>query len=653
MGQPSDCRAGAPRGPRARALVVGLALSVCLAVALPYNEMLIKGSRLALSSCTPAAFFLLFLWLVLVNPLLRLVRRSWALSRVELLVVFAMTMVATAVPTRGVTGMLLGMVGGTHYYASPENQWAELVLPHVPSWMIVQGAPGLRHFFEGVPRGESPEWQVWLEPLFGWALFLAALWLAVLCLMAILRRQWVERERLAFPVLHVPLAMVEESDGRFLPPFFRSRLMWLGFAVTFAVASADALHNYFPEFPVLFAQTPTLVTLRGTVRIGVRLNPLMLGFAYLVNTRLSFSIWFFYLVYEFTQGVFTLLGVSCTEELGAWSPSGAVEPIFAHQSLGAMIVFVVAGLWAARQHLGAVLRGAWRPDPRAEADEMVSYRGAVFGLAAGLVTMTAWLARAGTPLWIAVAVVAIAFVIFISLTRAMVDGGVAVIVPAMVPLGFALSAFGADALGPKGMAVMAFSLVWAGDLLMFMMAPCAHAARVASELPRGRGRVFAGVLLAMACAFVVSVVVMLGLGYEHGAANLHWQYFNAFPQYPAQIISTRLLNPTGPSLAGWGWTALGAAVMALLTLAHYRLPWWPLHPLGYMVSPSWVIGSIWFPFFVAWLVKSLVLRIGGMNAYRRSCWLFYGLILGQIVVAGCWLVIDALTGTTENRIPLY
>lgn len=633
--------------------MVGLVLSACLAIALPYNEMLIQGSRLALSSCTPAAFFVLFLWLLLVNPVLRLLRRSWALTRGELLVVFAMAMVATAVPTRGVTGMLLGMVGGTHYYASPENQWAELVLPHIPKWMIVQDGPGLRHFFEGVPRGESPEWQAWIEPLFGWALFFAALWLAVLCLMAILRRQWVERERLAFPVLAVPLAMVEGSDGRFLPPFFRSRLMWFGFGVTFALASADALHNYFPGFPVLIGQPPTLVTLRETVRIGVRLNPLMLGFAYLVNTRLSFSLWFFYLVFEFTQGAFALLGVSCAEELGAWSPSGALEPIFAHQSLGAMIVFVGVGLWTARQHLGTVLRAAWRPDPRAEADEIVSYRGAVFGLAVGLATMTAWLARAGTPFWIAVAVVAIAFVIFISLTRAMVDGGVAIIVPAMVPLGFTLSAFGTDALGPTGLAVMAFSLIWAGDLLMFMMAPCAHAARVASELPRGRGRVFAGVLLAMGCSFVVSVAVMLALGYEHGAANLHWQYFKTFPQFPAQIISTRLPNPTGPSLAGWGWTGLGAGVMSLLSLAHYRLPWWPFHPLGYMVSPSWVMGSIWLNFFVAWLVKSLVLRIGGQQTYRRSCWLFYGLILGQIVVAGFWLIVDALTGMTQNQIPLY
>ena len=648
IGQMDEARHDAM--PRARAVVVGLVLSAFLGVALPYNEMLVKGSRLALSSCTPAAFFLLFVWVLAVNPLLRLCRRSWALGRGELLVVFAMTMVATAVPTRGVTGMLLGMISGPHYYASPENQWAELVLPHIPQWMVVRGPTGLRQFFEGLPSGASAHWEIWVEPLFAWGLFLVALWLAVLCLMSLLRRQWVERERLAFPVMHVPLAMVEGCQRHVVPPFFRSRLMWFGFTLTFVLASMSALHHYFPGFPEPFGTAPVLTAMRGTVRFTLRLNLLMLGFAYLVNTRLSFSLWFFYVAFVLVRGAFTVLGVGCPEELGAWTSSGTVGPIFAHQSMGAMLVFVGFGLWAARGHLRDVARAAWRGEA---GNEMASPRWALGGLAVGMATMVAWLWKAGMPAWIAAAVVVVAFVIFLSLTRAVVDGGVATIVPAMVPLGFALSAFGMEALGASGLAVLAFSLVWAGDLLMFMMAPCAHAARVASDLPRGRTRVFTGALLAMVCTLVVSVGVMLWLGYHHGAANLHWQYFSAFPRYPGDIIATRLSNPGTPSLAGWGWTGVGAVVMSLLTLASYRFAWWPLHPLGYMVSPVWIMGSTWFVFFVAWLVKTLVLKLGGIGVYRRSRHLFYGLILGQIVVAGFWLVIDMLTGTTGNRIPVY
>ena len=81
--------------------------------------------------------------------------------------------------------------------------------------------------------------------------------------------------------------------------------------------------------------------------------------------------------------------------------------------------------------------------------------------------------------------------------------------------------------------------------------------------------------------------------------------------------------------------------------------WWPLHPLGYMVSPAWIMGDLWFPFFVAWAVKSLVIRMGGLRAYDRTRPATYGVILGQIVVAGFWLVIDISTGTTDNRIRVY
>ena len=652
--QLSDTTDGRARAPRWGALGVGLGLSAFIAVATPYNEMIVNGSRLGLSSLTPAAFFLFFVWVVLVNPLLRAVRPAWALRRMELLLVFSMMMVATAVPTRGVTGVMLSMISGSYYYASSENQWADLVLPHVKPWMTVRGVDGLRHFYEGVPKGVSPDWAVWVQPLAAWFLMIVALWVAVLCLMVMLRRQWVERERLAFPVMQVPLAMVEGSEGRFWAPFFLNRLVWIGFAIPFLLGSLDAIHHYFPTFPALVASTPRLVTLRGTVNLTVRLNPLMFGFAYLVNTRLSLSLWVFYLIRVFAEGGFNILGVYNPEQLGTWTNSGQVGPIFAHQSMGAMFVFVGFSLWASRQHLREVLHRARRPNAGDGADgEMISYRRAMMGFALGAAVMAGWLWRSGVPLWIAPVVVVVAFVIFVSLTRAIVDGGLATIVPAMIPLGFTLSAFGTDALGVAGVVAMGFTLVWAGDLLTFMMAPTAHAVRVASDLRAGQARFFWGLLLAMVCSLVVSVYVMISLGHTHGAANLHRQYFQGFATFPATIAAQKLRNPSLPNLGGWVWTAVGALVMAVLTLGLYRFPWWPLHPLGYMVSPAWIMNSLWFPFLVAWVLKSLVMKFGSMDLYRSSRMLIYGVILGQIVVAGFWLVIDVLTGTTGNRIRVY
>jgi hypothetical protein len=640
-------------GPRAYALWVGLGLVVLISAATPYNEMMVRGSRLGLSSLTPAAFFVLLVWMLIVNPLLKTIHPDWGLRRVELLLVFGMMMVATAIPTRGVTGPLLSMITGTYYYASVENQWADLLFPSTKPWMVARGEVGLRHFFEGVPKNETADWAIWFQPLFAWGIFFLALWVSVLCLMVLFRRQWVERERLTYPVMQVPLAMVEGVDETRFPQFFRDPLVWIGFAVPFVIGSWGALHYYYPSFPAFGSGFPRFSMFRGAVTLQFRSNLLMLGFAYLVNTRVSLSLWFFYLIKVCLFGAFSVLGVSNKEELGQWTDSGTVAPIFAHQGMGAMFVLVVFGLWAGRQHLKSIWNAVANRETGQDRGEMISYRWSFWGLVFGWCVMIGWLWQTGIPLWISAVIVLIAFVVFVALTRSVTDGGLATIVPAMIPLGFTLSAFGSEALGLAGVVAVGFTLVWCGDLLSFMMVPIAHSVRIADEVTVGKRRFVWALQLSMVVSLIVSVTVTIWLGHRHGAANLHQQYFQGFARFPAAIAANKLRNPTLFNVGGWMWTGLGAGVMALLTLLSYRFAWWPLSPLGYMVSPAWIMNALWFPFFLAWILKSLMLRFGSLALYNRSKYLIYGVILGQIGVAGFWLVIDLITGTTGNRIPVY
>ena len=60
----------APAAITARGFLVGAALSLVIAIGIPYGSMVIQGSRMGLSSATPAAFFLLFLVLGSVQILL-------------------------------------------------------------------------------------------------------------------------------------------------------------------------------------------------------------------------------------------------------------------------------------------------------------------------------------------------------------------------------------------------------------------------------------------------------------------------------------------------------------------------------------------------------------------------------------------------------
>ncbi len=81
-------------------------------------------------------------------------------------------------------------------------------------------------------------------------------------------------------------------------------------------------------------------------------------------------------------------------------------------------------------------------------------------------------------------------------------------------------------------------------------------------------------------------------------------------------------------------------MVIVLTFLHLRFTSFPLHPLGYAMTCSY--GSlIWGSFFIVWLLKSLMLRYGGMKLYRQTIPFFLGFALGHFAVAG---ILWGLTG---------
>ena len=77
--------------------------------------------------------------------------------------------------------------------------------------------------------------------------------------------------------------------------------------------------------------------------------------------------------------------------------------------------------------------------------------------------------------------------------------------------------------------------------------------------------------------------------------------------------------------------------------AQHRWYWWPLHPIGFAIAVGWLTSSIWFSALIAWLLKLIILHVGGSGLFRSLKPFFLGLILGEVVVGGVWAVIYALT----------
>jgi hypothetical protein len=497
--------------------------------------------------------------------------------------------------------------------------------------------------YEGLEGAPIP-WSAWTRPLAWWSFFVLCMAMMVVSAMVLLRRTWIERERLVFPVAQVALAMVEEENliervrtgARLhkLSPLFHSSLFWIGFFIPMTLESLNALNQYFPDVPVLRLQWTIPHDINWVPQVPVRVNFLMFGFAFFVQAQLSFSLWFFYLLSLPAHWIYGTFFKDHQEILGNWTSDGPGGTIMAHQQMGAMLVLVGAMVWAARRHM---------------LEEKLSV--GLFLISTFLMCVMVWFT--GVPAWIAPIAVISALVIWLSLTRLMAQAGLATIVPAIIPLGFVVSTVGVPSLGTTGLIAMGLTLIWTGDLLTYLMGPAANSVFLqdkASVKPTGGAlSLLAAVMLSLGgCIFMT-----LYLTCTYGGLNLHPQYFQWFPKLPWQFAETKLQGATGVSLTGYIWTGVGAGVMLLLTYMQRLFFWWPLHPLGFLAQGGWIMRQLWFSFFLAWLVKTVVLRYGGSGVYKKARILFIGIILGLLVVGGLWLIIDSITGMRGNRIRIY
>jgi len=56
------------------------------------------------------------------------------------------------------------------------------------------------------------------------------------------------------------------------------------------------------------------------------------------------------------------------------------------------------------------------------------------------------------------------------------------------------------------------------------------------------------------------------------------------------------------------------------------------------------IFTMWFSYFLGWLIKMLILKFGGMRAYASGRRFFVGLVVGEALATILWIIIAWLTG---------
>ncbi len=624
------------RGAALGAVMCVLVVSASIA----YNT---RMARMGLSNDVLAACALFYLIVIVgvVNPILRLIARPLAFTSRELFVAFAMMIVASALPSWGLMQMWVSTITCWQYFATPENMWGQLFVPYLPQAAVVRDVEAIQYLYEGLPPDQSLPWSAWIIPAAFWFPFFIIFYLSCFSTMVLFRKQWVEHERLTFPMMQFPLELCKEPPpGRIAPPFFKDKMVWLGAALPFIILSYNGVAAFVPGLNPLTLKTYIHV-LRRTVVYVIHLNFPALGFAYLVGVDISLSFWLFHVLARLETGVVNMLTSGLMR--GSYVIYSG-PPMAANEGFGAMAVLFLSGVWIARKRLAHIFRIGLRMETTKEDEhEYMSYRAAVWCVILGWFMVAVYLHATGFSWFQSAVFTVIAVVVLYSITRVVCEGGVGFARAVYLPSTFLANQFGTAGLGPTGVTALGFTFIWIGDIRTIAMTQAAQGMRLTESIERRHPMIWC-LLIAVVAAIFGSLITALVIGYKYGLFNCQpsWPVWRAGTVHWNQVA--RLLRtPYETDPVTWAFMGVGATVMYLLIFLRQRLVWWPVHYIGYVTSTSWPMGQVWFSIFLAWLIKSVVLKFGAGQVYQRSRMFFLGMIFGALATSGVWTVIGVLT----------
>ncbi len=525
----------------------------------------------------------------------------------------------------------------------------------------------------------SLPWRAWWPAIRLWGGLFLLLALASLGLVLVVHPQWVQRERLAYPVVQfIELAATRTGRG-VLPDVARTSLFWIGFVAMLLLHACNALHLWWPAFPIhlpLRQDFSALMTLFPDAQLvpgswGLYrpfILPTAIAFAFFLTRQVSLSL-------GLSLPLFTAMGAvligAGTQVKTGWNNAGNHNMML----LGAGIGLAVMTLYAGREHYLRVARAAVGLGRDARTPSYCLWGARLFGLSVAAMILV--LHRLGVPLVWAAVVVAMALMIQLVIARVNAETGALFVHPGWLPVTALVALVGAQTIGPTGLLVLTlFSLIFLVDTSDALMPQLANALRLADR-PRGiaprRFAPLAGGVLALGLA--VTIIVTLATHYAMGMnRTVGWWIAEEVSQLPLDELAATVsdLRATGELHdAVWShgldrlnlihlhrhhaaWLASGLAVFLLCSAARLRLPWWPLHPVLFVFWGTFPSIILSVSFLLGWAIKSAVIAVGGQLAFRHLRPLMVGIIAGELLAATLLIALGgAYHAATGLALPTY
>ncbi len=614
-------------GVRARVIVLAMPLIVLNAFWL-FANWGVSGYDSSQSFATIISLFynviFCMICLLVINSLLRRFIPRLALTTSELVVLYVLLTIGSVMAGHDSTQLLWPMLAFPTWHGQHGANWSRF-LPYLPDSLMVNDKALVKDYFLG--NSTLYTWEhisIWLVPVFLWTVIIVVMTLMMLCILALLTDRWTRQEKLAYPNVQLPTAMLEEGGA-----LFKNRLMWLGLIIAAGMNLMNGLHLLYPSLPGFggaFYDLGRSMATRPWTAIGytpVAVFPFAVGMSFFIPLDLSFSLWFFYVVTKMSRVVGDVFGFTANPRY----------PYPIEQSAGAWIGLVIVALYASRFALKHQWGRALVGDKPTQTD-VLAPRTAVMGLIGGTLLLMVLARMVGVPPLVSFIFLALTLATGVGIARIRAELGPPSHDFLSDPTLMMTTVAGSSAIGMPVLPV----LIVANSLNR------AYRAHPMPSMLEGffmffrRGlsprKLLLGIVLTVIVGTISSAWAHFYFCYKYGAAVWGeqaqcWWFYDRLAGWG--------MNPSKPDLSGIGAMLTGGAVTFGLMFLRLRFPWCPLHPAGYALSLSpW--NATWYStsVLVGWLIKLIIMRYGGLRLYRIALPFFMGLVLGDLMMGAIW-----------------
>jgi hypothetical protein len=620
------------------------------------------------------------------------------LRKGELIVILAMVVIVWRFPTYAGILWTTTMLGTAR--AIPAYQTWTLGYGVEHNW-IFGPDPNVAAYWDSWMYGGAVDWNAWMPSRIVSIATVLPLLLSYVFLSSIWRRMWIDIEALPYPFAtgnSMLINMAYEKAEKRTPRIFTNLYLWIGLIIGFILLipywGPTLLPGYFTKLPFIWDypadwnQTPNDATFglpncaiyanfQPYMIAGIFLVPTTTLLSYLVGTLISNYILMAVPVYLGMWEAMSAPGETSTLWRGwsgpmmqAWVQQWGAKAFLA---FGAMLGLVYYPLWIHRGEVVDMLKSIFgKGSPEVEKREPMKFRYLWVGyIACVILYVFMWDFRAmggqsyGNLNYLAgiIWVVATGWMYVIGQARVEAEFGVI-----MSPVNCNLFAHNwnegiktwmfADTMSPfyigdlkQRYLVLSSDVSWFDQT--FRVAPYTyllHYFKIGSLNGVHAKHIFIGAIIATVVGAVLVPFASLQFWCMFGATRLAEfsytgspaNYFQRGPTYGStSVVGDYWRGGLIPQPVPMEWVQAAASAIGIIFvyILRSRFAWFPLNPAGVAIGFMWVVDALVFPAIVAYILKLIVLRIGGLKLYQEKAMPF---MIGVAASIGLAVIVNNL-----------